>query len=169
VRKRRCLRTRGQLSACVLDRCARAVRRKRAAVSTPTPCATHWGVPALISPFNFSPMIRLWLFPVAIVGDGNNPRTQALRAGSHDAMLRRGSWSAARPASRRACSTSSWRQAFGVKRCARTETCGSLFVDPRTVGTLVYNMASQHGKRVQCMYGRQDHAVSCPMRTRITP
>ena len=46
--------------------------------------------------------------------------------------------------------------------CAHRDVVAVSFVGSTAVGTHVYNLASQHGKRVQCMMGAKNHAVVMP-------
>jgi malonate-semialdehyde dehydrogenase (acetylating) / methylmalonate-semialdehyde dehydrogenase len=43
--------------------------------------------------------------------------------------------------------------------CTHPDIAAVSFVGSTAVGTHVYNLASQHGKRVQCMMGAKNHAV----------
>src|SRR5882757_8843568 len=46
--------------------------------------------------------------------------------------------------------------------CSHPDVAAVSFVGSTHVGTHVYNLASQHGKRVQCMMGAKNHAVVMP-------
>jgi malonate-semialdehyde dehydrogenase (acetylating)/methylmalonate-semialdehyde dehydrogenase len=46
--------------------------------------------------------------------------------------------------------------------CTHADIAAVSFVGSTHVGTHVYNLASQHGKRVQCMMGAKNHAVVMP-------
>jgi malonate-semialdehyde dehydrogenase (acetylating)/methylmalonate-semialdehyde dehydrogenase len=46
--------------------------------------------------------------------------------------------------------------------CTHPDIVAVSFVGSTHVGTHVYNLASQHGKRVQCMMGAKNHAVVLP-------
>jgi malonate-semialdehyde dehydrogenase (acetylating)/methylmalonate-semialdehyde dehydrogenase len=46
--------------------------------------------------------------------------------------------------------------------CSHPDVAAVSFVGSTAVGTHVYNLASQHGKRVQCMMGAKNHAVVMP-------
>jgi malonate-semialdehyde dehydrogenase (acetylating)/methylmalonate-semialdehyde dehydrogenase len=46
--------------------------------------------------------------------------------------------------------------------CTHPDIAAVSFVGSTHVGTHVYNLASQHGKRVQCMMGAKNHAVVLP-------
>ena len=118
------------------------------------------GVCAGITPFNFPAMIPLWMFPMAIVCGNTfvlNPSEQdpmtpmllaelALQAGVPPGVLN---------------------VIHGGKRavdalCTHPDIVAVSFVGSTSVGTHVYNLGSQHGKRVQCMMGAKNHAVVMP-------
>ena len=46
--------------------------------------------------------------------------------------------------------------------CTHPDIAAVSFVGSTAVGTHVYDLASQHGKRVQCMMGAKNHAVVLP-------
>ncbi len=118
------------------------------------------GVCAGITPFNFPAMIPLWMFPMAVVC-GNTfvlkPSEQdpitpmllgelALQAGVPPGVLN---------------------IVHGGKRavdalCTHPDIVAVSFVGSTAVGTHVYDLASQHGKRAQCMMGAKNHAVVLP-------
>ncbi len=118
------------------------------------------GVCAGITPFNFPAMIPLWMFPMAIVC-GNTfvlkPSEQdplstvqlvelALEAGVPPGVLN---------------------VVHGGKDvvdalCTHADIKAISFVGSTAVGTHVYNLAGQHGKRVQAMMGAKNHAVVLP-------
>ncbi len=118
------------------------------------------GVCAGITPFNFPAMIPLWMFPMAIVC-GNTfvlkPSEQdplstvqlvelALEAGIPPGVLN---------------------VVHGGKEvvdalCTHADIKAISFVGSTAVGTHVYNLAGQHGKRVQAMMGAKNHAVVLP-------
>jgi len=118
------------------------------------------GVCAGITPFNFPAMCPLWMFPMAIVCGNSfvlkpseqDPLTPmllaelALQAGVPPGVLN---------------------IVHGGKRavdalCTHPEIVAVSFVGSTQVGTHVYNLASQHAKRVQCMMGAKNHAVVMP-------
>jgi malonate-semialdehyde dehydrogenase (acetylating) / methylmalonate-semialdehyde dehydrogenase len=118
------------------------------------------GVCAGISPFNFPAMIPLWMFPMAIVCGNTfvlkpseqDPLTPmllselALEAGIPPGVLN---------------------IIHGGKRavdaiCTHPDIAAISFVGSTAVGTHVYNLGSQHGKRVQAMMGAKNHAVVMP-------
>src|SRR5258706_5122371 len=113
-----------------------------------------------VTPFNFPALIPLWMFPMAIVcgntfllkPSGQDPLTPmllaelALQAGVPPGVLN---------------------VIHGGKRavdalCTHPDIAAVSFVGSTHVGTHVYNLASQHGKRVQCMMGAKNHAVVMP-------
>src|SRR5579859_7475658 len=118
------------------------------------------GVCAGITPFNFPAMIPLWMFPMAIAC-GNTfvlkPSEQdplstlllvelALEAGVPPGVLN---------------------VVHGGKDvvdalCTHKDIKAISFVGSTRVGTHVYNLGSQHGKRVQSMMGAKNHAVVLP-------
>lgn len=118
------------------------------------------GVCAGITPFNFPAMIPLWMFPMAIVC-GNTfvlkPSEQdplstvqlvelALEAGVPPGVLN---------------------VVHGGKEvvdalCTHQDIKAVSFVGSTAVGTHVYDLAGQHGKRVQAMMGAKNHAVVLP-------
>src|SRR6202047_2942597 len=118
------------------------------------------GVCAGITPFNFPAMIPLWMFPMAIVC-GNTfvlkPSEQdpwppmllaelALQAGVPPGVLN---------------------VVHGGKRavdaiCTHPDIVAISFVGSTAVGAHVYNLGTQHGKRVQAMMGAKNHAVVMP-------
>ncbi len=118
------------------------------------------GVCAGITPFNFPAMCPLWMFPMAIVCGNTfvlkpseqDPQTPmllaelALQAGIPPGVLN---------------------IVHGGKRavdalCTDPAVVAVSFVGSTHVGTHVYNLASQHAKRVQCMMGAKNHAVVMP-------
>ncbi|WP_144148804.1 CoA-acylating methylmalonate-semialdehyde dehydrogenase [Paraburkholderia sp. BCC1884] len=118
------------------------------------------GVCAGITPFNFPAMIPLWMFPMAIVC-GNTfvlkPSEQdplstmmlvdlALQAGVPKGVLN---------------------VVHGGKEvvdaiCTHEHIKAISFVGSTAVGTHVYQLGSEHGKRVQSMMGAKNHAVVLP-------
>src|SRR6204780_3079001 len=118
------------------------------------------GVCAGISPFNFPAMIPLWMFPMAVVC-GN---TFVLKPSEQDPMTpmllgELGFEGGVTPGVIKIV--------HGGKRgvdalCTHRDIAAVSFVGSASVGTHVYNLASQHGKRVQCMMGAKNHAVIMP-------
>src|SRR3984893_5904279 len=118
------------------------------------------GVCAGIPPFNFPAMIPLWMFPMAIVCGNTfvlkpseqDPLTPMLLAElALDAGVPRGVLNIV----------------HGGKRavdaiCTHPDIVAISFVGSTAVGTHVYNLGTQHGKRVQAMMGAKNHAVVMP-------
>ena len=118
------------------------------------------GVCAGITPFNFPAMIPLWMFPMAIVC-GN---TFVLKPSEQDPlstmMLVELAIQAGVPAG-------VLNVVHGGKEvvdmlCTHTDIKAISFVGSTAVGTHVYNLAGQHGKRVQSMMGAKNHVVVMP-------
>jgi malonate-semialdehyde dehydrogenase (acetylating)/methylmalonate-semialdehyde dehydrogenase len=118
------------------------------------------GVCAGITPFNFPAMIPLWMFPMAIVC-GN---TFVLKPSEQDPMT---PMLLAELALQAGVPPGVLNIIHGGKRavdaiCTHPDVVAVSFVGSTHVGTHVYNLASQHGKRVQCMMGAKNHAVVMP-------
>jgi malonate-semialdehyde dehydrogenase (acetylating)/methylmalonate-semialdehyde dehydrogenase len=118
------------------------------------------GVCAGISPFNFPAMIPLWMFPMAIVC-GN---TFVLKPSEQDPLT---PMLLAELALQAGVPPGVLNIIHGGKRavdaiCTHPDIVAVSFVGSTAVGTHVYNLASQHGKRVQCMLGAKNHAVVLP-------
>jgi malonate-semialdehyde dehydrogenase (acetylating)/methylmalonate-semialdehyde dehydrogenase len=118
------------------------------------------GVCAGITPFNFPAMIPLWMFPMAIVC-GN---TFVLKPSEQDPMT---PMLLAELALQAGVPPGVLNIIHGGKRavdalCTHPDIVAVSFVGSTHVGTHVYNLASQHGKRVQCMMGAKNHAVVMP-------
>jgi malonate-semialdehyde dehydrogenase (acetylating)/methylmalonate-semialdehyde dehydrogenase len=118
------------------------------------------GVCAGITPFNFPAMIPLWMFPMAIVC-GN---TFVLKPSEQDPMT---PMLLAELALQAGVPPGVLNIIHGGKRavdaiCTHPDIAAVSFVGSTHVGTHVYNLASQHGKRVQCMMGAKNHAVVMP-------
>ena len=118
------------------------------------------GVVVGISPFNFPAMIPLWMFPMAIVC-GN---TFVLKPSEQDPMTPMILGELALEAG---VPPGVLNIVHGGKRavdalCTHPDVTAVSFVGSTAVGTHVYNLASQHGKRVQCMMGAKNHAVVMP-------
>lgn len=118
------------------------------------------GVCAGITPFNFPAMIPLWMFPMAIVC-GN---TFVLKPSEQDPlstmMLVELAIEAGVPAG-------VLNVVHGGKEvvdllCTHRDIKAISFVGSTAVGTHVYNLAGQHGKRVQSMMGAKNHVVVMP-------
>jgi len=118
------------------------------------------GVCAGITPFNFPAMIPLWMFPMAIVC-GN---TFVLKPSEQDPMT---PMLLAELALQAGVPPGVLNVVHGGKRavdalCTHPDIVAVSFVGSTAVGTHVYNLASQHGKRAQCMMGAKNHAVVLP-------
>ena len=118
------------------------------------------GVCAGITPFNFPAMIPLWMFPMAIVC-GN---TFVLKPSEQDPlstmMLVELAIQAGIPAG-------VLNVVHGGKEvvdllCTHRDIKAISFVGSTAVGTHIYNLAGQHGKRVQSMMGAKNHVVVMP-------
>jgi malonate-semialdehyde dehydrogenase (acetylating)/methylmalonate-semialdehyde dehydrogenase len=118
------------------------------------------GVCAGITPFNFPAMIPLWMFPMAIVC-GN---TFVLKPSEQDPIT---PMLLAELAQQAGIPPGVLNIVHGGKRavdalCTHPDIVAVSFVGSTHVGTHVYNLASEHGKRVQCMMGAKNHAVVMP-------
>ncbi len=118
------------------------------------------GVCAGITPFNFPAMIPLWMFPMAIVC-GN---TFVLKPSEQDPLT---PMLLAELALQAGVPPGVLNIIHGGKRavdalCTHPDIVAVSFVGSTAVGNHVYNLASQHGKRVQCMMGAKNHAVVMP-------
>jgi malonate-semialdehyde dehydrogenase (acetylating)/methylmalonate-semialdehyde dehydrogenase len=118
------------------------------------------GVCAGITPFNFPAMIPLWMFPMAIVC-GN---TFVLKPSEQDPLT---PMLLAELALQAGVPPGVLNIIHGGKRavdaiCTHPDVVAVSFVGSTAVGTHVYSLASQQGKRVQCMMGAKNHAVVMP-------
>jgi len=118
------------------------------------------GVCAGITPFNFPAMIPLWMFPMAIVC-GN---TFVLKPSEQDPLT---PMLLAELALQAGVPPGVLNVIHGGKRavdalCTHPDIVAVSFVGSTAVGTHVYDLASQHGKRAQCMMGAKNHAVVLP-------
>jgi malonate-semialdehyde dehydrogenase (acetylating) / methylmalonate-semialdehyde dehydrogenase len=118
------------------------------------------GVCAGITPFNFPAMIPLWMFPMAIV-TGN---TFVLKPSEQDPMT---PMLLAELAMEAGMPPGVLNVIHGGKEavdalCTHPDVKAVSFVGSTHVGTHVYNLASTHGKRAQCMMGAKNHAVVLP-------
>src|SRR5471030_1024250 len=118
------------------------------------------GVCAGITPFNFPAMIPLWMFPMAIVC-GN---TFVLKPSEQDPLS---TMELVELALEAGIPAGVLNVVHGGKRavdaiCTHPDIAAISFVGSTAVGTHVYNLASQYGKRVQCMMGAKNHAVVLP-------
>ncbi|SAK57176.1 methylmalonate-semialdehyde dehydrogenase [Caballeronia hypogeia] len=118
------------------------------------------GVCAGITPFNFPAMIPLWMFPMAIVC-GN---TFVLKPSEQDPLS---TMELVELAIEAGVPAGVLNVVHGGKKvvdaiCTHPDIKAISFVGSTAVGTHVYNLASQHGKRVQSMMGAKNHAVVLP-------
>ena len=118
------------------------------------------GVCAGITPFNFPAMIPLWMFPMAIVC-GN---TFVLKPSEQDPMT---TMVIADLAVEAGIPAGVLNVVHGGKEavdalCTHPEVKAVSFVGSCGVGEHVYKLASEHGKRAQCMMGAKNHAVVMP-------
>jgi malonate-semialdehyde dehydrogenase (acetylating) / methylmalonate-semialdehyde dehydrogenase len=118
------------------------------------------GVCAGITPFNFPAMIPLWMFPMAIVC-GN---TFVLKPSEQDPLS---TMELVELAMEAGIPVGVLNVVHGGKDvvdaiCTHPDIKAISFVGSTHVGTHVYNLGSQHGKRVQAMMGAKNHAVVLP-------
>jgi malonate-semialdehyde dehydrogenase (acetylating) / methylmalonate-semialdehyde dehydrogenase len=118
------------------------------------------GVCAGITPFNFPAMIPLWMFPMAIVC-GN---TFVLKPSEQDPLT---PMLLAELALAAGVPPGVLNIIHGGKHavdsiCTHPDIVAVSFVGSTAVGTHVYQLAAEHGKRVQCMMGAKNHAVVMP-------
>jgi len=118
------------------------------------------GVCAGITPFNFQAMIPLWMFPMAIVC-GN---TFVLKPSEQDPlstmMLVELAVQAGIPAG--VLNVVHGGKDVVDRLCTHQYIKAVSFVGSTAVGTHVYNLAGQHGKRVQSMMGAKNHVAVMP-------
>ena len=118
------------------------------------------GVCSGITPFNFPAMIPLWMFPMAIAC-GN---TFVLKPSEQDPMT---PMLIAELALEAGIPAGVLNVVHGGKQvvdriCTHPDIAAISFVGSTAVGTHVYNLGTQHGKRVQSMMGAKNHAVVMP-------
>ncbi|AWL28743.1 CoA-acylating methylmalonate-semialdehyde dehydrogenase [Acinetobacter defluvii] len=118
------------------------------------------GVCAGITPFNFPAMIPLWMFPMAIVC-GN---TFVLKPSEQDPLS---TMMLVELAVKAGVPAGVLNVVHGGKEvvdslCTHQNIKAISFVGSTAVGTHVYNLAGQHGKRVQSMMGAKNHVVVMP-------
>ncbi|MGN6652016.1 CoA-acylating methylmalonate-semialdehyde dehydrogenase [Trinickia sp.] len=118
------------------------------------------GVCAGITPFNFPAMIPLWMFPMAIVC-GN---TFVLKPSEQDPLS---TMALVELAIEAGVPHGVLNVVHGGKEavdalCTHEHIKAVSFVGSTAVGTHVYTLASEHGKRVQSMMGAKNHAVVLP-------
>ncbi|MFX1675262.1 CoA-acylating methylmalonate-semialdehyde dehydrogenase [Paraburkholderia sp. A2WS-5] len=118
------------------------------------------GVCAGITPFNFPAMIPLWMFPMAIVC-GN---TFVLKPSEQDPLS---TMQLVELAVQAGVPEGVLNVVHGGKEvvdaiCTHPLVKAISFVGSTAVGTHVYRLGSEHGKRVQSMMGAKNHAVVLP-------
>jgi malonate-semialdehyde dehydrogenase (acetylating)/methylmalonate-semialdehyde dehydrogenase len=118
------------------------------------------GVCVGITPFNFPAMIPLWMFPMAIVC-GN---TFVLKPSEQDPLS---TMQLVELAIEAGVPKGVLNVVHGGKEvvdalCTHELVKAISFVGSTAVGTHVYNLGSQHGKRVQSMMGAKNHAIVLP-------
>ncbi|WP_288405347.1 CoA-acylating methylmalonate-semialdehyde dehydrogenase [uncultured Acinetobacter sp.] len=118
------------------------------------------GVCAGITPFNFPAMIPLWMFPMAIVC-GN---TFVLKPSEQDPLS---TMMLVELAIESGIPAGVLNVVHGGKEvvdllCTHHDIKAISFVGSTAVGTHVYQLAGQHGKRVQSMMGAKNHVVVMP-------
>lgn len=118
------------------------------------------GVCAGITPFNFPAMIPLWMFPMAIA-TGN---TFVLKPSEQDPMV---TMRLVELAIEAGVPEGVLNVVHGGKPtvdaiCQHPDIKAVSFVGSTNVGRHVYDLASNSGKRVQCMMGAKNHAVILP-------
>lgn len=123
------------------------------------------GVCAGITPFNFPAMIPLWMFPMAIAC-GN---TFVLKPSEQDPMS---TMLLVELAVQAGIPAGVLNVVHGGKDvvdalCTHRDIKAVSFVGSTAVGTHVYDLAGQHGKRVQSMMGAKNHAVVLPDANRV--
>jgi malonate-semialdehyde dehydrogenase (acetylating) / methylmalonate-semialdehyde dehydrogenase len=118
------------------------------------------GVCTGITPFNFPAMIPLWMFPMAIVC-GN---TFVLKPSEQDPLS---TTQLVELALEAGIPKGVLNIVHGGKEvvdaiCTHSLVKAISFVGSTAVGTHVYRLGSEHGKRVQSMMGAKNHAVVLP-------
>ncbi|UVS98236.1 CoA-acylating methylmalonate-semialdehyde dehydrogenase [Burkholderia glumae] len=118
------------------------------------------GVCAGITPFNFPAMIPLWMFPMALVC-GN---TFLLKPSEQDPLS---TMELVKLAIEAGVPKGVLNVVHGGKQvvdaiCTHPLVKAISFVGSTAVGTHVYRLGSEHGKRVQSMMGAKNHAVVLP-------
>ncbi|WP_118183367.1 CoA-acylating methylmalonate-semialdehyde dehydrogenase [Paraburkholderia phosphatilytica] len=118
------------------------------------------GVCAGVTPFNFPAMIPLWMFPMAIVC-GN---TFVLKPSEQDPLS---TMQLVELALEAGIPKGVLNVVHGGKDvvdalCTHEHVKAISFVGSTAVGTHVYRLGSEHGKRVQSMMGAKNHAVVLP-------
>ncbi len=118
------------------------------------------GVCAGITPFNFPAMIPLWMFPMALVC-GN---TFVLKPSEQDPLS---TMELVKLALEAGVPKGVLNVVHGGKEvvdalCTHALVQAVSFVGSTAVGTHVYRLGSEHGKRVQSMMGAKNHAIVLP-------
>ncbi|KAE8754227.1 CoA-acylating methylmalonate-semialdehyde dehydrogenase [Paraburkholderia madseniana] len=118
------------------------------------------GVCVGITPFNFPAMIPLWMFPMAIAC-GN---TFVLKPSEQDPLS---TMRLVELAIEAGVPAGVLNVVHGGKEvvdalCTHQDVKAISFVGSTAVGTHVYRLGSEHGKRVQSMMGAKNHAVVLP-------
>lgn len=118
------------------------------------------GVCVGITPFNFPAMIPLWMFPMAIAC-GN---TFVLKPSEQDPLSTERLVELAQAAGLPPGVLNVVHGGRPVVEalCTHPDVKAVSFVGSTAVGTQVYELASRHGKRAQCMMGAKNHAVVLP-------
>ncbi|WP_042302910.1 CoA-acylating methylmalonate-semialdehyde dehydrogenase [Paraburkholderia kururiensis] len=118
------------------------------------------GVCAGITPFNFPAMIPLWMFPMALVC-GN---TFVLKPSEQDPLSTMQLVELALEAGvpRGVLNVVHGGKDVVDALCTHELVKAISFVGSTAVGTHVYRLGSEHGKRVQSMMGAKNHAVVLP-------
>lgn len=118
------------------------------------------GVCVGITPFNFPAMIPLWMFPMAIAC-GN---TFVLKPSEQDPLSTERLVELAQEAGLPPGVLNVVHGGRSVVEalCSHPDVKAVSFVGSTAVGTQVYELASRHGKRAQCMMGAKNHAVVLP-------
>ncbi len=118
------------------------------------------GVCVGITPFNFPAMIPLWMFPMALVC-GN---TFVLKPSEQDPLstLQLVELALAAGVPKGVLNVVHGGKEVVDALCVQPLVKAISFVGSTAVGTHVYQLGSQHGKRVQSMMGAKNHAVVLP-------
>lgn len=118
------------------------------------------GVCAGITPFNFPAMIPLWMFPMAIVCGNTFVLKPSEQGPLSTMMLVELAIEAGIPAG--VLNVVHGGKDVVDRLCTHQHIKAISFVGSTAVGTHVYNLAGQHGKRVQSMMGAKNHVVVMP-------
>jgi malonate-semialdehyde dehydrogenase (acetylating)/methylmalonate-semialdehyde dehydrogenase len=118
------------------------------------------GVCAGITPFNFPAMIPLWMFPMAIVCGNTFVLKPSEQVPMTTMLLAELAIEAGVPPG--VLNVVHGGKVAVDRLCTHPEVRAVSFVGSTHVGTHVYNLASTHGKRAQCMLGAKNHAAVLP-------